>query len=63
MILKIIEDIKNASKVSPNQLYIDLIKRRLDKAVVSYYKDIDRAISSFSNNNKNILSIVKKVVK
>lgn len=63
MLLKIIEDIKNSNKVSPNQLYVDLLKERLHKALLSYYHDIDMVAQTFLLNDKNILSNVKKVIR
>lgn len=63
MILRIIEDIKNSYKETPQQLYSRLIKERLELALKSYYHDIDLKASYVINSGKDSLSIMKKVIK
>ena len=65
MITTIIEDIKEALKETPSQLYIRLIRERLDLALVSYYHDISLSSNYYENlsEKKDILKVVKKVLK
>lgn len=65
MITTIIEDIKEALKETPSQLYIRLIRERLDLALVSYYHDISLSSNYYENlsEKKDILKVVKKVIK
>ena len=65
MITTIIEDIKDALKETPSQLYIRLIRERLDLALVSYYHDISLSSNYYENlsEKKDILKVVKKVIK
>ena len=65
MLETILNDIKEASKETPSQLYIRLIRERLDVALVSYYHDITLKTNYYENitESKDILKVVKKVIK
>lgn len=48
MIKNIIDDLKAISKISPNELLHNLIQERLQIALVTYYKDLDKKFDSYS---------------
>lgn len=65
MISDILNDIKETNRETPSQLFIRLIKERLDQALISYYHDISSMVDYYENlsESKNILKVVRKVIR
>lgn len=60
----IINDIREASKESPKDLYSRLISERLQLAVKTYYKDLSyRLIDIDSKLETNVIKVAKQVLK
>lgn len=63
MLLKILKEIEESYREPPDKLYARLVAERLDKALESYYHDIDLKTRSVLHSDDDVLKIVKKVVR
>ena len=64
MLVDIINDLKNNYVKSPSALFEQLLTARLQKAVVSYYSDLNSKFSSYENMLEiDTLATAKKLIK
>ena len=46
MLSNIIKDLTDQTKIDKNELFLNLVQKRLDDAFTSYYKDVNNSINA-----------------